>query len=702
MTSVYKLVSLISLVVLVDACNFSLPQIDCSTTNSCDSGTSSSTSSSIDGGLANTELAAAVDSIRTTSNLDFITISWDEAANANTYTIKRRVENSDYVVISDFASSPFTDSDSKLQPGTNYYYAIVSVNLYGNTQSKDFLVTTPNPILIQEGDGQTSLTWNEAPGLVYTLSRGSSEGNYDTILNSNAHSPYTDSNLTNDQTYYYQLSSVDASGLNISSVTAKATPALHTNITSNTIIVTNTNINTSTGTDANTDTGTSSNTNTNTNSNTDTASSSDTDTASSTGTNTNTMLAWQNSIQLGVRNQITNSNAIATDLADNVYIAGATSGGLDGHSLQGVTDIFVSKYNSQGVKQWTSQIGSSNNTANAFGIAASDSGSVYIVGNTTRSINNNGQHGFRDAFVAKLNTQNGSIEWSQQIGALFATTAGFGISLDAAENVYISGYTNQGLFNVHQRGQWDAFVIKFDKFGSFQWNKQLGSRGGTTASFNLKTDQNGNVLLAGYTNIGIEGHAQAGFFDIFVAKISGAGNLVWTQQMGASGGSSAAVAIDSDLAGNVYLSGYTNIALNNNMQAGTWDLVLAKLDAAGSVQWIRQAGATGGDTEGLALIVTKDTFATIYVTGLTDVGLGQNTKQGSYDAFIQAYDSSGSTQWTQELGVSGATTEAYGIARDENANLYITGYTSSALGSATQTGTYDAFITKYDSLGNLQ
>ena len=42
---------------------------------------------------------------------------------------------------------------------------------------------------------------------------------------------------------------------------------------------------------------------------------------------------------------------VATDSSGNVYVAGDTSGGLDGNTNAGGKDLFVVKYNSSGTKQ---------------------------------------------------------------------------------------------------------------------------------------------------------------------------------------------------------------------------------------------------------------------------------------------------------------------------------------------------------------
>ena len=42
---------------------------------------------------------------------------------------------------------------------------------------------------------------------------------------------------------------------------------------------------------------------------------------------------------------------VTVDSSDNIYVTGGTSGGLDGNTSAGANDLFLVKYNSDGVKQ---------------------------------------------------------------------------------------------------------------------------------------------------------------------------------------------------------------------------------------------------------------------------------------------------------------------------------------------------------------
>jgi len=63
--------------------------------------------------------------------------------------------------------------------------------------------------------------------------------------------------------------------------------------------------------------------------------------------------SWVGTKQLGVANMETVGTAVVTDTNDNIYVAGYTSGGLYGNTMQpdSTHDFFITKYDSSGVKQ---------------------------------------------------------------------------------------------------------------------------------------------------------------------------------------------------------------------------------------------------------------------------------------------------------------------------------------------------------------
>ena len=76
----------------------------------------------------------------------------------------------------------------------------------------------------------------------------------------------------------------------------------------------------------------------------------------------------------------------------------------------------------------------------------------------------------------------------------------------------------------------------------------------------------------------------------------------------------------------------------------------------------KQLGTSGVD---MAHGVTTDSSDNIYVTGYTEGGLDGNTSLGKKDIFLAKYNSSGTKQWTKQLG-SSADDYGHGVAVDSH------------------------------------
>ncbi|MES2616045.1 MAG: SBBP repeat-containing protein, partial [Bdellovibrionota bacterium] len=96
--------------------------------------------------------------------------------------------------------------------------------------------------------------------------------------------------------------------------------------------------------------------------------------------------------------------ATATDSSGNVYVAGYTNGGLDGNTLTGTYDFVVTKYDSSGAKQWTRQLGVASKPTYGYATATDSSGNVYVAGNTNGGLDGNTLTGTQDSFVTKYNS----------------------------------------------------------------------------------------------------------------------------------------------------------------------------------------------------------------------------------------------------------------------------------------------------------
>jgi len=78
-----------------------------------------------------------------------------------------------------------------------------------------------------------------------------------------------------------------------------------------------------------------------------------------------------------------------------------------------------------------------------------------------------------------------------------------------------------------------------------------------------------------------------------------------------------------------------------------------------------------------------------------------NTSAGSVYIFVVKYNSSGTKQWTKQLGTSLGDL-GYGVTVDSADNIYVTGITSGGLDGNASAGSSDLFVVKYNSSGVKQ
>ncbi|MFZ1989398.1 MAG: SBBP repeat-containing protein [Alphaproteobacteria bacterium] len=159
----------------------------------------------------------------------------------------------------------------------------------------------------------------------------------------------------------------------------------------------------------------------------------------------------------------------------------------------------------------------------------------------------------------------------------------------------------------------------------------------------------------------------------------------------------AASAIDSQ--GNTYIVGTTAGSINGDVVQGTQDAYLTKYDSTGAVVWQRMLGDTGS-TQGAAVAV--DGNGNVVIAGKTNGNLtGGTTGNGGYNSFVTKYDSTGAEIFTRNVGPV-ADDSATAVAVGSDGSIYFGGQTKSALAAgSTYGGGQDAFVTKLTSTGKL-
>ena len=183
--------------------------------------------------------------------------------------------------------------------------------------------------------------------------------------------------------------------------------------------------------------------------------------------------------------QRTRAESVTADVNGYVYIVGWTMATVvvDGKKL--ITKVFfLVKYDSRGVEQYR-KIGGSYAWGESVAIDAS--GNVYVGGTTGSALDGNTQAGKLDFFVTKFD-RNGMKQYTRQLGAAGAETRGYSVATDPNGNVYVAGTTNGGLDDNTLTGKLDYFVTKYDSKGVKQYTKQVGGPLVETWGFSVATD----------------------------------------------------------------------------------------------------------------------------------------------------------------------------------------------------------------------
>ena len=151
---------------------------------------------------------------------------------------------------------------------------------------------------------------------------------------------------------------------------------------------------------------------------------------------------------------------IKLDVNNNVYVAGRFKDTVDfnpgavtaSYISNGGYDIFLAKYDNNGIFQWANTIGDSLNEQ-GWDIAIDAVANNVIItggytshhidmdpGTGTHIINNNGNASFNtgNCFVAGYSKSNGAYQWAFNIGG-FGGTTGYRVTTDNTGKVYVGG-----------------------------------------------------------------------------------------------------------------------------------------------------------------------------------------------------------------------------------------------------------------------
>jgi len=353
-----------------------------------------------------------------------------------------------------------------------------------------------------------------------------------------------------------------------------------------------------------------------------------------------------------------------------------------------------------------------------------------------------------DMFIAKYDPL-GNYLWSTQIKGN-GTNQITSIGLDAAENIYASGYfagtadfdaSAGGVANLTTLTGYNTFIAKYDSSGNYIWAKQILGDQSAPLSENFaisqQIDNSSNIYLMGFfygtsdfnPGVGVV-NITANSTDLFIAKYDSGGSLLWVKNLGGAQASFLAnlstsndnLKIDSHK--NLYIMGLlyqmadfdpgvgvANLGTNNS----TWIPYMAKYDSAGNYLWANTIGNATTNFTGINYTdMNVDNTGNIYTAGFFDgtvdfdpgAGLASVSSAGGRDMFFAKYNTNGGYLWVKNMGASGAD-QIFNINLYKTEGVYITGSFSGtvdfnpSVNTNTLTGVANSkFFAKYDTAGN--
>jgi hypothetical protein len=198
--------------------------------------------------------------------------------------------------------------------------------------------------------------------------------------------------------------------------------------------------------------------------------------------------------------------ASTTNSTDFPTTAGVLDPALGG--TPGSTDGFVTKFSPEGVPAYSTYLGGSANET-VYGVAVDGQGEACVVGSTASPdlpVPNAFQEHYggdkADAFVLKLTSDGTGLVYGSYLGGS-GRDDGYGIAVDAAGSVYVTGRTFSPNFPIARplqppAGNYDAFLARVSPSGNLAFSTYLGGVS-QDSGYGVAVDPNGEMYVAGNT-----------------------------------------------------------------------------------------------------------------------------------------------------------------------------------------------------------
>lgn len=271
----------------------------------------------------------------------------------------------------------------------------------------------------------------------------------------------------------------------------------------------------------------------------------------------------------------------------------------------------------------------------------------------------------------------------------------------------VLGYTQSADGDISDKlsENFNFWVLKLDAENNIQWSKTFGGSNDDRGNDIIQTNDGGFAVLGYSTSTDQDVPENAGSQDFWVIKLNANGNITWSKNFGYSGADYGTTLLQSK--DNSYLitgvldvtaSGGQGNSRNSQRHAGG-DIWAIKLDESGDLQWSKYFGGSFTDAPFGVIETDDNNFIIAGSSDSSDVDILNNN--GSYDFWVLKISTTGNLIWERTLGGS-EIDEGRAIAKTNDGNFIIVGDTRSTdKNVSNNNGAADVWITKMSGTGNL-
>jgi uncharacterized delta-60 repeat protein len=357
----------------------------------------------------------------------------------------------------------------------------------------------------------------------------------------------------------------------------------------------------------------------------------------------------------------------------------------------GGVDIFIARYNPNGLLAWAKSAGGATNDQGLEITALSDNSIVVIGGfvkSATFGLGEPNQTvltspGGYDIFIARYNAD-GTLAWAKRTEGVSGYVEGLGITnLSDNSTVVTGGFGNSITFGpgeVNQTvltspGVFSLFIARYNSDGTLAWAKSAGGTSGNTRGYGVTTLSDNSIVVTGMlTESATFGPGEpneavltsAGNNNTFVAHYNPDGALAWAKcvvggsynlGLGITTLSDNSIVVIGQIDGSAtFGSGEANQTVLTSAESR--DIFITRYNENGTLAWAKQAGGAHGFQYCNGITTLSDN--SVVVTGLfgggsATFGPGEPnetvlTSVGGSDMFIARYNPDGTLAWVKSAG----------------------------------------------------